>query len=287
MIDTDGQSEYLHYKSKLQKHHKKVLRSLKKSYPVTLKKIKNKSLATFGGALMLSGGIGSNFSLNKVNNQNQQASLAGNQSLKARNLEESQNILLNSGNELSEDTLAKLSLNLSQTYGLSFKSSIDGKKLNTNWGYFGQEQHLYRWPGDTLAAHVHELDHGIAPGKGAFGYFDNAEQEKYYIATQLHLIPEWNDNWSTLKPFFRYRKVLIYNPANNKAAIAVIGDAGPAKWTGKDFGGSPELMDHLDMYDGSQKSKALVLLLGGDDYENVPLGPINPVNGSNLISSIL
>lgn len=67
--------------------------------------------------------------------------------------------------------------------------------------------------------------------------------------------------------------MLVYNPKNKKAAVAVVGDAGPSPWTGKHFGGSPELMHYLDMKDGKAKSKALVLFV--DDKDNkVPLGPL-------------
>jgi len=46
-------------------------------------------------------------------------------------------------------------------------------------------------------------------------------------------------------------------------------------------------MAYLNMVDGKQKSKALVLFLTGPDYDKVPLGPINLRNSSNLISSLL
>ncbi|NCT55470.1 hypothetical protein GW755_01360 [bacterium] len=279
-------SPYHQYKSKLRKHHQKAIKRLKKSYPVVIDSVKNNSLVTIGGALMVSGGLGG--AASSGNNLGKEIVMVQeNQKTSQNDLKNAQDKLLNSEADLSEETLKELSFNLSKAYGLTFTHNLDNKRLNTNWGYFGQEQHLYRWPGDNLSSHIQETDHGMAPGKGAFGYFDNAEQEKYYIATQLHLIPDWNDNWSTLKPFYRFRKVLVYNPVNNKAVIATIGDAGPAKWTGKQFGGSPELMAYLNMVDGSQKSKALVLFLDGSEYDDVPLGPISNKDSSNLITSIL
>lgn len=56
--------------------------------------------------------------------------------------------------------------------------------------------------------------------------------------------------------------------------IVVIGDAGPSKFTGKTFGGSPEVMDYLEMKDGGQKGKAIILFV--DDAEDkIALGPVN------------
>ncbi len=63
------------------------------------------------------------------------------------------------------------------------------------------------------------------------------------------------------------------NPKNGKSAVAVIGDAGPAAWTGKSFGGSPELMAHLELKDGKQKG-AVVLFFIDDQDRAVALGPV-------------
>ena len=42
--------------------------------------------------------------------------------------------------------------------------------------------------------------------------------------------------------------------------VVVIGDAGPAKWTEKHLGGSPEVMRHLERVDGSAKGPVLYFL---------------------------
>ena len=56
--------------------------------------------------------------------------------------------------------------------------------------------------------------------------------------------------------------------------VCDVGDAGPAEWTGKQFGGSPEVMKELNLHQGPRKG--LVLMLFVDDQNNeVPLGPIN------------
>ena len=170
---------------------------------------------------------------------------------------------------------------LSKKFGLKLKESLDGNRLNEIFGYVGAEQHLRRWSGDSLAAHDLQQS-GMAPLQGSFKDFDNEEQEKYYVAVQLHELPNWDKQWPTLKPWYRYRKVFVYNPANQRGIVAVIGDSGPSKFTGKTFGGSPEVMDYLQMKDGAQKGKAIVLFL--DDSENkIALGPADPAS-SYLVS---
>lgn len=184
-------------------------------------------------------------------------------------------------NKLTVEDEKFIERELSSKFNLDLRVSIEGKRLNDIWGYFGQEQHLYRWPGDNLASHGDYLKYGIAPATGSFGYFEDAQQERYYIAAQMHLIPTWNTDWPVLKPFFKFKKVLVYNPSNQKAVVAVIGDNGPALWTGKKFGGSPELMNFLQMKDGRARSKAVVLLIN-DPSDSIALGPISTAKFNQL-----
>lgn len=163
------------------------------------------------------------------------------------------------------------------------KAVLEGQQLNHQVGYVGYEQHLQRFPGDNVSLHDEEQIAGIAPGKGAWGYFapskeqfttEDYAREKYYAVAQTLYLPEWNSNFKYLRDWYKYRKVLIVNPANGKAVVADIADAGPAKWTGKQFGASPDAMKILDLHKGPRKG--LVIFLFVDDPENkIPLGPVN------------
>jgi hypothetical protein len=95
---------------------------------------------------------------------------------------------------------------------------------------------------------------------------------------QTLYLADWTDRLSYLRDWYKYRKVMVINPKNGKAVVAVIADAGPAKFTGKSFGGSPEVMDHLESKDGKQKGP-VVLFFVDDPDDKIPLGPINPVSG--------
>jgi len=119
----------------------------------------------------------------------------------------------------------------------------------------------------------------MAPGLGAWGYFANSEseitqtdklREKYYIAVPTFIAPGFNTHVSEYRDFFKYKKMILVNPQNGKAIIADVGDAGPATWTGKHLGGSPEVMKYLERVD-----RTPVLYFFVDDPEDkVPLGPI-------------
>lgn len=161
------------------------------------------------------------------------------------------------------------------------KASLEGEHLNTTYGYIGAEQHLKRYPGDVLENHGPYYKEGIAPGLGAWGYFakskdkmnqDLVEIEKWYAVVQTLYLPDWNSRHPYLYDWYKYRKVMILNTKNGNAVVAAIADAGPAAWTGKHFGGSPEVMEYLG---GSRYKKGAVLLFFVDDPENkVPLGPV-------------
>lgn len=190
-----------------------------------------------------------------------------------------------------EEDITKL---LSDRFGFHITAELDGKRLNRSYGYIGAEQHLARYPGDTMNTHFDNTQDmnefyssGMAPGLGAWGYFapsreqfteKDKEREKYYIAVQTFLAPGYNEHVHEYYQFFKFRKMLVMNPENGKAMIVVIGDAGPAQWTGKSLGGSPEVMRYLERVDG--KARGPVLYFFVDDPEDtLPLGPITLPEG--------
>lgn len=155
---------------------------------------------------------------------------------------------------------------------------LDGERLNYVYGIIGAEQHLPRFAGDTINKHDSLQEVGITRNRGAFGYFTSTdgltkeatEREKYYVAVQTLYLPNWSKRAKYLKDWYKWRKVIIVNADNGNAVVAVIGDAGPAAWTGKQFGGSPEVMYKLG---GKRYKKGRVLLYFVDDPLNsVPLG---------------
>lgn len=171
---------------------------------------------------------------------------------------------------------------LQNHFSFPISPELQGIRLNTSYGYIGQEQHLARFPGDTIDGH--DLpSFGMAPGLGAYGYFSQSRgplteeenlREKYYIAVQTFLSPGYDENVAKYNSFFAFRKMLVVNPQNGKALIADIGDAGPASFTGKQLGGSPEVMQYLERVDGAGKGPVLYFFIN-DPQDKIPLGPIS------------
>lgn len=171
---------------------------------------------------------------------------------------------------------------LSQIFGFEVAGELDGNRLNHTFGIMGGEQHLRRFQNDTLSQHDAYQEAGIAPNRGAFGWFtENGEltpraidREKYYFAVQTLYLPDWNNNHTYLKDWYKFRKMIAINPYDGKAVVGVVGDAGPALWVQKQFGGSPEVIREGMIW--SKEARGRVILLFVDDREDkVPLGVIN------------
>ncbi len=198
---------------------------------------------------------------------------------------------------LSGEEEAKIGQELSEAFGMKVVPQINGMRLNRSYGMIGGEQHLYRYPGDTLESHADNATDwamygrsGIAPGLGAWGYFapskaefdeQDKQREKYYLAVQTFLAPGFSENVGKYRDFFKYRKMLVVNPKTGQAVVAVIGDAGPAEWTGKHLGGSPEVMHHVGLAGGPRKGAVLYFFID-DPEDQVALGPIQMDEGRAL-----
>ncbi len=171
---------------------------------------------------------------------------------------------------------------LSDMLGFTVTAELDGNRLNHTIGIMGGEQHLRRFPTDTLEQHDAYRQSGIAPNRGAFGWFtengqltDQAiQREKYYFAVQTLYLPNWNTEHPKLKEWYKFRKMIAINPADEVAVVAVVGDAGPAQWVQKQYGGSPEVINEGKIW--SKQAHGRVILLFVDDPEDkIPLGVIS------------
>jgi len=186
---------------------------------------------------------------------------------------------------------------LSSNFGVRITPELEGIRLNRSYGMIGGEQHLYRYPGDTLEKHAENtsdvamyLPSGIAPGLGAWGYFapsgeqfteKDEQRERYYLAVQTFLSPGFAENVAKYRDFYKFRKMLVVNPKTGQAVVAVIGDAGPAAWTGKHLGGSPEVMHFVGLAQGPRKGAVLYFFID-DPKDEVPLGPVKWLSGQSL-----
>lgn len=182
---------------------------------------------------------------------------------------------------------------LSDLLGFEVVAELEGKRLNHTIGIMGGEQHLIRYPGDTLEDHDAYKEAGIAPNRGAFGWFTQDGEltqkailmEKYYFAVQTMYLSDWNSNHGELKPWYKFRKMIAVNPAEGLAVVGVVGDAGPAMWVKKQFGGSPEVIREGKIWSPKTRGRVLLLFVN-DPNDEVPLGLIDLNQLINQIGEI-
>lgn len=205
-------------------------------------------------------------------------------------IQKMESIVIMPPGHMDKETELYLEQQLTDMLGFEVTAELDGHRLNHSVGIMGGEQHLRRFPTDTLAQHDQYQEAGIAPNRGAFGWFTEDAQltersikrEEYYLAVQTLYLPDWNSNYKELKPWYKFRKMIVINPAEKLAVVAVVGDAGPAKWVQKQSGGSPEVIREGKIW--SKKSRGRVILFFVDDPEDkVPLGPISLEYASDLV----
>lgn len=192
---------------------------------------------------------------------------------------------------LSDEEEQKIAEVLTAHYGFRVIPDVAGKRLDRTYGLIGAEQHLYRYPQDTLISHAENSSDwdlfgpsGIAPGLSAWGYFapskerfseKDKQREKYYIAVQTFLSKDFMSRFAEYRDFYKYRKMLVVNPNNGRSIVADIADAGPGEFTGKHLGGSPEVMHYLERVDGSLRGPVLYFFID-DPGDRIKLGPVMP-----------
>ncbi|MCX6806752.1 MAG: peptidoglycan recognition family protein [Candidatus Berkelbacteria bacterium] len=152
---------------------------------------------------------------------------------------------------------------LGSVSGESGTLTKDGHSLPAASGKVGREQHLNlkkptdsptdnvsgKTKSDDPAAKVHyqlsntpaQDQNGMAGGYGARGKPSTVEEERYYINMR------WDYSGSGGSGFWFEppQTILVTNPANNKQVRAAVIEYGPAAWTGRVAGLSPEAMTAL------------------------------------------
>ncbi len=286
---------YYHLRDKWTEKHKKLSQNLWEKHKESLdwihKHTTNWVVGSMAGALMLShpvtgAVISQNLTPEKLKLPPEERVVDN----RAKLILKMQEMLPDQVQPLTHEQETVISEQLTEFMHINVKPELEGIRLNRSYGLIGAEQHLMRYPGDTMMAHFERVEDserfyssGMAPGRGAWGYFapsiaeltdKDIQREKYYLAVQTFLSPGWNENVSRYYYFFKYRKMLIVNPENGKAMVVVIGDAGPAEFTGKHLGGSPEVMKYLERQDGGARGPVLYFFID-DPGDTIPLGPIN------------
>jgi len=183
---------------------------------------------------------------------------------------------------LETETQLYLEQQLSMILGFNVRHELEGKKLNHSIGIMAAQAHLMRFPGDTLAQHDAYQEAGISSKRGAFSWFTEAGEltelavlrEKYYLAAQLMYLPNWQQDYSELKVWYKYRKMIVINSIEKIAVVGVIADIGPAMSLQSQFAASPEIIRQGKIWTAGSRGRVMLLFVD-DPNDQVPLGPIS------------
>ncbi|MDO8472094.1 MAG: hypothetical protein Q7S64_03050 [bacterium] len=181
-------------------------------------------------------------------------------------------------------------------------TTFEGYNIPIDRGKTAKEQHLYLNKAEAdlgrtnAGADKHYADsstptasrNGMAGGYGAFGSEASPasiDQERYYITMRWNYCEWYEDSGnldsfgrtgtycrnlnSTAKSWHRHKRVIVTNPSNGKQVVVSVEESGPAIWTGRVSGLSPEAMDAV----GAVTNTELYYYWAGD--QNISLGPLN------------
>ncbi|MCX6811337.1 MAG: N-acetylmuramoyl-L-alanine amidase [Candidatus Berkelbacteria bacterium] len=171
--------------------------------------------------------------------------------------------------------------------------ALDGVWIPTTSGKTGREQHLWLESGETPEHHYLVSGtppwamNGMAGSFGAFGSPPTLDNERYYINmrwnyTEWYEAPDgtchtpdghpdtcYRNSNLALKTWHRSKRLIVTNPANGHKIVVSVEETGPAIWTGRVSGLSPEAMGML----GANTNDNLIYHWSG--LQSVPLGPLN------------
>ena len=279
-------------KRKFHKKHKEALDWIIENFPA-----KEQLAGSAVGMLMLSNLIPTSTVLGSLSQDPVETETVSALDRTNQLLDELNQVVPDKMRTLNGEEEAKISAILSKYFGANVSAAVNGLRLNRSYGVIGAEQHLVRFPTDNMATHLDAVDRnnkmiyssGMAPGRGAWGYFAKSkaefteadrQREKWYIAVQTFAAPNYNARLADYRDFFKWRKMLVLNPKTGQAVVADIADAGPAIWTGKHLGGSPEIMYSLGFGQGSRKGGVLYFFIDDID-DKIALGPVKPTSNLN------
>lgn len=183
--------------------------------------------------------------------------------------------------QLSGEEVLYLEQQLTDLFGIEVVTVLDGNQLPHNFGVMQAAEHQKRTPEDTLANHQKYLEADLSNIRPAFGWFlpDNSAQltteelEAYAVSIQLQYLEQWQTSRAALKSWYKYRKVLVVNPFEQKATVAAVTSAGPSERLQYQFAGSPEVIRETAIWSPASQGKVLLFFI--DDPENtVALGPV-------------
>ncbi len=175
-----------------------------------------------------------------------------------------------------DETALYLEQQLSDIFGFTVCSRLKSLTLPTMSGTIYADQHLpLNNERATTSGRIREA--GVRRYRSAFGYphtdVVNSNVATYVLGLPLQNLPEWSQESHDLRGAYKNIKIVVINPADARAVIAVVGDIAPTLDTLFQCTGSPALIRDGLFWSPKANGKCILYLV--DDPKNeVPLGII-------------
>ncbi len=161
---------------------------------------------------------------------------------------------------------------LSEITGIEVTSVLDGHRLHFQTGVVCSLPHSKRSPTDALGRHEVLFEAGLRQSRSCYGWVPE-DHERYGIALPLVLFSPDPVERTQLKQWYKYRKMLLVNPHEQKAVIASVFDVQFTQTQKYQFGATPEAVRSLHAW--SPKTQGRTLLFFVTPTDTHPLGPVD------------
>ncbi|MFZ1721712.1 MAG: hypothetical protein WAU07_04355, partial [Microgenomates group bacterium] len=131
-----------------------------------------------------------------------------------------------------DETVLYLEQQLSDILGFTVCSHMPNRVLPLISGAIYAEEHIALTREDVDSSPERVKEAPFLNRRPAFGYFNDeivsgAQNRAYYVGLPLHTVPEWVGSAESIKKSFKGSKVLVINPADLRAVVAIVADIAP------------------------------------------------------------
>lgn len=171
---------------------------------------------------------------------------------------------------------------LTDMFGFEVVSQLEDHRLDHTLGVMAALPHLKRFPQDTLADHQQYPEAGLGQTRGGFGWFTIGGEltplaiarEKYTFSVQVDLLSSRKSDYHSQMNWFGWKKMIMINPAEQRAVVGCVGDIGPRSWLQHQFGATPEVIRQGKVWSPRTNGKVFLFFLNDLD-DQIPYGVID------------
>lgn len=171
-----------------------------------------------------------------------------------------QSYVASAAGTVPQDEALYIEQQVAELLGFEVELSKNGLTLPFSYGQMAGSSHAKMKPSITSAPD-HLKEAGFSPQRPFFGWFQESELPRYTIQANLLQLPEWSEQYPSIKSALGLSQMFVINPYEGLGAAAVLTDVVYPHQSRYQFGGSPELIRDLKIWSPSSLGKVWVFFL--------------------------